>query len=149
MRLYFAYGSNMGLDELSKPNRCPNARQVGIARIDDSRLGFTRYSEKRGGGVADLVEAPTGVVWGALFEISDDELGQLDRVEGHPRAYVRRPWTVTRPDGVAMEAWVYTVVDKKLEQKPSHEYWRLLVDGATQAGLPAAYVAELEKLDHL
>ncbi|MCE7891177.1 MAG: gamma-glutamylcyclotransferase, partial [Sorangiineae bacterium PRO1] len=57
---YFAYGSNLGQSALRE--RCPSARQLGVARVEGFRLGFTRRSEKRRGGVADLVPAPGSVV---------------------------------------------------------------------------------------
>jgi AIG2 family protein len=40
-------------------------------------------------------------------------------------------------------------VTKQLESEPSYRYWRLIVDGAKEAGLPAAYVESLERLPHL
>jgi gamma-glutamylcyclotransferase (GGCT)/AIG2-like uncharacterized protein YtfP len=143
---YFAYGSNMGLTALRE--RCPSARQLGIARVEGYRLGFTRYSKKRGGGVADLVPAPGRVVWGALFDVGD-ELELLDGFEGVPTAYRRELWKVTTPEGSVLEAWVYVVAEKVAEMLPSREYWELLVEGAREAGLSAEYVAEIERIAHL
>jgi hypothetical protein len=45
--LYFAYGSNMGASQFRA--RCPRAVQVGIARVEGYRIGFTRESKRRGG----------------------------------------------------------------------------------------------------
>lgn len=143
---YFAYGSNMGQSALRE--RCPSARQLGTARVEGFRLGFTRRSEKRGGGVADLVPAPGRVVWGALFDLGD-ELELLDGYEGVPTAYRRELWKVTTPEGTLVEAWVYVVAQKAAETLPSHEYWELLVEGAREAGLSAEYVAEIESIAHL
>ena len=36
--LYFAYGSNMNLDQMAF--RCPDAEVVGVVRVDDYRLTF-------------------------------------------------------------------------------------------------------------
>ena len=49
-------------------NHSSLAVQVGVARIDAHRIGFTHRSAIRGGGVADLVAAPGRVVWGALHD---------------------------------------------------------------------------------
>jgi cation transport regulator ChaC len=145
--LYFAYGSNMGASAFRV--RCPHAVQVGIARVEGYRIGFTGYSANRGGGVADLVEAASSVVWGALFDLTKDGFDRLDRYEGvASRAYARDIWKLTRDDGTPVSAWTYVVVNKKPEILPSHEYWELLVDGATEAGLPPGYVAHLEGLAH-
>jgi hypothetical protein len=96
-KIYFAYGSNLGQSILRRPDRCPRAEQVGIARVDGYRLGFTRHSERRGGGVADLVEAVGSVVWGALFDLSLDGFDALDKAEGVAiGAYARNIWKCVR-----------------------------------------------------
>ena len=137
--LYFAYGSNMGLSVFRE--RCQHAVQVGIARVDDHRLGFTRYSKKRGGGVADLVPASGSVVWGAIFDLT------LDEAEGvGGGAYARSMWKLMRDDGSTTWAWTYVVVKKAPEVLPSLMYWKLLVDGATEAGLPPEYVKTLKAI---
>ena len=146
-RLYFAYGSNMGASAFR--SRCPRATQVGIARVDDHRLGFTRFSKKRGGGVADLVEAPGSIVWGATFDLTHDGFDLLDEAEGvRFGSYVRSIWQLTREDGSLVSAWTYVVVDKKPEILPSRGYWKLLVDGGREAGLPSEYVETLEAIPH-
>jgi len=144
---YFAYGSNLSTAVLRE--RCPSARQIDIGRVDGHRIGFTRRSIKRGGGVADLVPAATRAVWGALFELSDDDLAALDRCEGVPRAYRRDLWEIVRPNRSPSSAWVYVVTEKQTELQPSYGYWRLIVEGAREAGLPHDYVEELEALSHL
>ena len=67
--LYFAYGSNMDWDQMR--TRCPSAAFVGIARLPDHRLAFTRFSKTRKCGVADVVPAKGQSVWGAVFSIDE------------------------------------------------------------------------------
>ena len=106
--LYFAYGSNLGPTVFA--TRCPTRRFVGIARADGFRLGFTRYSERRGGGVADLVPTAGEAVWGALYELSDGDFAALDRIEGvQLGAYSREVVTVQQVDGSAVTACAYMV----------------------------------------
>jgi gamma-glutamylcyclotransferase (GGCT)/AIG2-like uncharacterized protein YtfP len=145
--LYFAYGSNLGESVLR--TRCPRARQVGIAKIDGFRVGFTRKSTHRGGGVANLVAESGATVWGALFDLSEDGFDILDEYEGAPTAYRREVWDFARPDLSIAPAWVYVVVSPQLEVPPSHRYWKIIVEGAREAGLPSDYVARLEGLAHL
>lgn len=142
--LYFAYGSNLGPSTFAA--RCPTCKLAGIARADGFRLGFTRYSERRRGGVADLVPAPGAAVWGALYELSDADLAALDDIEGVPSAYVREVLTLQHADGATMSAWAYTVAAKAAEIRPSRMYWRLIVEGAKEVGLPGTYVALLEAI---
>jgi cation transport regulator ChaC len=142
---YFAYGSNMGA--VAFRDRCPRAVQVGIAKVEGYRIGFTRHSKKRGGGVADLVAMAGSVVWGAIFDISQDGFDVLDEAEGvRFGSYSRSIWKLAREDGSLVSAWTYVVVDKKPEIPPSYEYWKLLVDGAKEAGLPPEYAKRLEAI---
>jgi gamma-glutamylcyclotransferase len=141
---YFAYGSNLGASVLR--TRCPRARQVGIASIVGYRIGFPRKSVYRGGGVADLVPAPGSLVWGALFDLGYDGFDALDEYEGVPDAYNREVQVFRRPDGSTVSAWVYLVVAKGIETSPSRRYWRIIVDGAKEAGLPDDYVKILEAI---
>jgi gamma-glutamylcyclotransferase (GGCT)/AIG2-like uncharacterized protein YtfP len=145
--LYFAYGSNLGASALRL--RCAQARQVGIARIDGYRLGFTRWSDNRKSQVADLVVAPGAHVWGALYDLCDDGFEHLDRCEGVPTGYRRDAWTFVRPDAIPVAAHVYTVVSKAAEKPPARSYWELIVRGAEEAGLPKAYAAELARIAHI
>src|ERR1700733_15918751 len=81
--LYFAYGSNMLLEQITK--RCPSAKFSGSATLQGYRLAFTRISTRQwpGYGVADVVPEPSGCVWGALFEIANEDVPSLDKSEGY------------------------------------------------------------------
>ncbi len=63
----------------------PSARFMGVASLRDHRLAFTRRSVKGGCGVADVVPVKGQVVWGAVFEIDDRDIGRLDVTEGYTR----------------------------------------------------------------
>ena len=143
---YFAYGSNLGVSQLHR--RCPRARQVGVAELRGHRIGFTRISRSRGGGVADLVPEAGASVWGALFDLQDDGFGALDEYEGVPTAYRREVWEFTKLDRSTVRAWVYVVAAKRPDVLPSYQYWKVIVEGAREAGLPAEYVGLLEALPH-
>ena len=58
---YFAYASNMAPEVITR--LCPRARYLGVARLTDHRLAFTRRSVRTGTGVADIVPAPGKTVW--------------------------------------------------------------------------------------
>lgn len=142
---YFAYGSNMSSEELQA--WCPNAAFVSIARLPNHRLDFTRYSEKRKGGVADIVPSEGDDVWGVLYELPTEALPALDRKEGVARgAYRRAHVGVELPSGEHVRAMTYVVVEKEPPQPPSDEYLNHLLVGAREWNLPAEYVAKLERI---
>jgi len=148
MPRYFAYGSNMSHDQIS--SRCPSQRFICVAELPGYKLAFTRYSPKRRCGVADIVPAPGASVWGALFEMSADDLDALDRHEGahlSPPAYVRAQVRVASPDGGVLEAITYEVFDKSpVEHVPSVHYLGLMIDGAHKWDLPDAYQEVLRRI---
>lgn len=72
MPMYFAYGSNMSDEQIRE--RCPSHRFVCVAQLPGYRLAFTRRSEKRGCGVADVIAAQNAAVWGVVFKMTDADL---------------------------------------------------------------------------
>jgi len=80
MTLHFAYGSNMSRWLMRQ--RCPGARALGPARLDNWRFVITRD------GYASLVRDPGVQVHGVLWLLSPRDLAALDAYE--ERAYLRR-----------------------------------------------------------
>jgi len=146
---YFAYGSNMSHDQIRA--RCPSHKFICAAELSGYKLAFTRYSNKRKCGVADIVLAPEQSVWGAVFEVSDKDLATLDRHEGahlSPPAYVRVQVRVTASDGFSLDAVTYEVLDKTVVRHvPNVEYLSLILDGARKWGLPQAYLETLRSFE--
>ena len=143
---YFAYGSNMAPEVIAR--LCPRSRYLGVARLADYRLAFTRRSIKTGTGVADIVQAPSETAWGVLYEIADDELAAIDRKEGQGWAYTR----VTLPvqlaaGGPECMAVTYTVRFKEASEiPPSRQYLTRLISAATERGLPSRYIGRLKSV---
>jgi hypothetical protein len=134
----FAYGSAMAAEELG-----PGARLLGPARLDDHSLVFRRRSIRWGGGAADLLPSPGGLVWGGLFEIGD--WSEFDAREGLGRAYERITVTVDL-NGAPVEAETYVVIEKEPNDVPvTPEYAATMLRGARACGLPDDYVAALER----
>jgi cation transport regulator ChaC len=122
------------------------ARFVGPARLDGFRLGLTRRSIRWGGGVLDLLPAPGEHVWGALYELPEASLEELDRKEGAGFAY-RRVQVEVSVEGDRLAATGYAVIDKEHGvPRPTPEYAALVLDGARERGLPADWVARLAAL---
>jgi AIG2-like family len=141
---YFAYGSNMSPDVIGKV--APRAEVLGVGRIDDRRLAFTRRSTVWQAGVADIPEYPGFSVYGILYAIHPDELIAVDRKEGAPHSYQHIDVTVTMDPG-PVKAMTYTVVEREREEIPPHpDYLRQIIDGAGQNKLPQPY---LDFLSHL
>lgn len=137
---YFAYGSNMNAEQMAR--RCPSARLVAPARLEGFRLAFTRYSERWGAGVADVVPDLGFEVWGLLYELGEDDLVALDRCEGHPTHYVRGELGVAVA-GEPVQAQVYTVREKDDFHPPAAQYLAMMIAAAEQHRFPPDYLALL------
>jgi cation transport regulator ChaC len=123
---------------------CPEARFAGVARLPDHRLGLRRRSIRWGGGAVDIVPAAGEEVWGALYEVPDGTLDQLDAKEGEGWAYRRVALRVEAGDGRPLEAEAYEVIRKEPREVPATpEYAALLLRAARERGLPEDYVKRL------
>lgn len=140
---YFAYGSNMPSAQMAE--RCPGAVALGAARLRGRRLAFNAWSERRGGLVADVPPAPGGGVWGVLWRVTEAHAAALDRYEGVARGQYRRASVrVERPGGGETDAFAYVIRAPGVEGPTTAAYRALLVEGAREHGLPAAWVRLLE-----
>ena len=141
--LYFAYASNM--DPQTFRRRCSGARPLGRALLPGYRLAFDRYSRQRRGGSADVVEDASSTVWGVLYEVDDACLDSMDRVEGVPTAYRRGRVKILDSAGEPQEATTY-VANPTGDFLPSRSYLEVILRGARAYGLPAEYIAHLERI---
>ena len=136
MNYYFAYGSNM--DETQMQERCPSAKLLGVAVLDNYELAFTIYSPKRECGCADIVRKNGSTVYGLLYQLDDADLARLDTFEGCPIHYQRISVPIML-DGKKMTAETYEVVTKQPGQIPSGHYLGLLRAAAEKYGFPKEY----------
>ncbi len=144
MPLYFAYGSNLSTARIRQADRAPSARPLGTATLSGHVLAW----HKRGAdGSGKCTVRKTGNrsdgVWGVLWEIEAGEVACLDAVEGP--GYERVEVEVTTANQ-KMRAFTYLARDSQVDAtlRPDAEYHALVVMGAREHGLPAAWIRVLE-----
>ena len=84
-RYYLAYGSNLNVRQMRM--RCPTARMIGTATIEDYRLMFK--GSKTGSYLTIEPEEGCSVPVGVWEVTARDELA-LDRYEGYPTFYYKK-----------------------------------------------------------
>jgi gamma-glutamylcyclotransferase len=149
---YFAYGSNLDPDQMAA--RCPSAAFAGRAVLEGHALAFTRWSTRRRCGVADVVPAPGGRVWGVVYTMSEADGLRLDGFEGYApgRAWnwytrVERTVALDGDPQRPLVATTYEVVERAdVPFAPSRAYLDHLVRGAAHWQLPDAYQAHLRSI---
>ena len=148
MELYFAYGSNLDIEQVNR--RCGNSgnvRKVSIGYLPEHKLAFTQYYPDWGGGVADVVKSPNSRVWGILYELSKEALELLDKYEGYPKDYTRTKHTIITLDGHPSLAWVYSVLRKDGDFiAPSQKYIDIIKRTAKESGFPKDYLSYLDSI---
>lgn len=145
---YFAYGSNMQSATLRGRRGVVYTRALA-ARVPGWRLVLDKPPlVSVGHGFANIVPDPAAEVLGVLFELSVADFEHIELTEG-----VR----IGNYDAVDVEAWPFAAAaavrarslssarrDPSL--RPSRRYMSLLIEGAVEHGLPAAYVDTLRAM---
>jgi gamma-glutamylcyclotransferase (GGCT)/AIG2-like uncharacterized protein YtfP len=125
---------NTNLDEMAA--RCPGAVCLGPAWINDYALVFRYF--------ADIEPAAGNWCDGVLWEITEDNLSALDRLEGYPYHYTRFT-VVVHTDRGSDSALVYQMTDQSYEQPPSGHYYNMVAEGYVQNSVPTdQLIANLE-----
>lgn len=136
MQAYFSYGSNMDAAEMRQ--RCPDAVLQGIAVLPDHRLMITAD------GFATIVPDHGRRVMGALWTLTESDERALDVYEDIASGFYRRNFITVEARGDGVRALVY-VASSDRPGKPRSGYLELILSAARALGLPADYVAELER----
>lgn len=140
--LYFAYGSCMCPVDLQRTfGESTHGHVVGIATLENYRLGFYRRSQKRNCGVLDVVPAANCQVLGVLYHLPWRLSDRLDEREEVPtNGYRREMITVKTSDRVYHNVRTYVVVEKlPMELAPNDWYFNVVLRGAITCGLPEDY----------
>jgi cation transport regulator ChaC len=134
--LYFAYGSNMDLVQMS--GRCERAATVSTAELPFHRFIINSR------GVATVVPDPASTVRGLLWRITEEDERSLDQHEGVAEGTYKKAFVeVSVPSGRKTRALVYVATDSTPgEARPG--YMEKIVSAAEACGLPKTYVDQLK-----
>ena len=121
--LYFAYGSNMNLEQMSR--RCPNAKVAGTAFLEGYELLFRGSLH---GAVATIEPKADSNVPIVIWEITPTDEEALDRYEGFPHFYHKEYLTVDF-NGIPTEMMVYIMNDGYDIGSPSCYYYDTIRKG--------------------
>ena len=146
--LYFAYGSNLWLHQMSI--RCPSSTYLGLAKLSQWRWIINSR------GYANIVHSPTDAVWGLVYTLSEEDEERLDVIEGvSSGSYEKQLLTMElwrEADGKKSDveqpgkeelALCYVSEWWVDEAKPNEEYVHRMNMGicdGLEKGMPVAYV---------
>jgi gamma-glutamylcyclotransferase (GGCT)/AIG2-like uncharacterized protein YtfP len=126
---YFAYGSNMDKDRMTK--RGINFTSRHFARLTGHKLVFNKKAFDGDFSYANIIPCDTDFVEGALYEFPDNEITNLDRVESYPKHYDKIQITVIDRENNSIEATTYIAQPDKIANGllPRREYLNFLLAG--------------------
>ena len=127
--LYFAYASNLSKDYML--SRCPESKPIKKVLLKNYSLVFNQ--------LADIIPQEDGLVLGALYVVSKQELEELDKLEGYPDLYDREVVEVEDAKGNKYDAVAYTMVEKDIELPPDH-YYKILLKGYEDWDIPKEHL---------
>ena len=141
----FCYGSNMSSERITE--RCSSSRFISRAKVIGWKLLFNKKG-KDGSGKANLVCTGDGsLVWGVIFDISEDQKPILDKFEGLGKGYDELKLLVISDLGEEIECVCYIATDDKyLEKslKPHEWYKEFCLVGAREHNIPQDYILMIE-----
>lgn len=135
--IYFAYGSNLDLDDPGPAMRAvaPTLRPLSRAWLPDHRLVYHYRSASRQAGALDVEPKRGSAVPGMLFEVSNPQA--LDEKEGHPHYYCREAVVTLNSAGDAIPCVTYRLRPERIRDfvAPTPAYTALVHRGYAAFGL--------------
>jgi len=128
--LYFAYASNLNKKQMRE--RCPDSKPRFTATLSNYKLVFLGWSREWRGGKASIRIFRGEKVLGAIYDVSEQCLRQLDKYES---SYDRLKVTVFTETGGAIPAVTYIKTGQVEETKPSPEYLAIIQQGYRDWGI--------------
>jgi gamma-glutamylcyclotransferase (GGCT)/AIG2-like uncharacterized protein YtfP len=129
---YFAFGSNMDLEQMA--HRCPQARVVspGILKGYQFRINSR--------GVATMIPLPGARTYGLIWEITPQDCRHLDRYEGVASGYYyREEVAISTPAGERHSCLTY-IAAEETPGAPRQGYLERIIHWAERHGLPRDYI---------
>ena len=138
--LYFAYGSNLDLDQMGA--RCAGSEPASLVVLKNHRLVFRGQSRLRSKGVLSIEPDPRHHVPGRLYRVTEDHLCTLDRYEGHPRFYRRVMVEVHDDRGKKHAALSYALPNCEPLNPPVDEYLAIILKAYRALGFCEQHLIE-------
>lgn len=136
--LYFAYGSNMDVDQMA--HRCPDAVFTGVASLPGYAF------ELDSAGVATVVERPGSTVHGVLWLISESDERSLDGYEGVGHGCYRKANLSALDDAGRSSCPLVYVSNRGTHDGMTYRsyYMDNIVRNARKLGFDTEYIKNLE-----
>lgn len=145
----FAYGSNLSPTRIAA--RVGRVITVSVGSLGGHDLRFHKHG-RDGSGKADAfwTGRERDVVWGVVYEVSDEAKAALDHFEGLGTEYLEKTVEIATAAG-RIVASVYHAHPQRIDPalSPFDWYLDLVLYGARAHGLPHAYVERIASVPRI
>jgi len=125
---FFLYGDNVNPTQLKR--RAPEHQFVTLATLPEHTIQFGRWSSQWRCGLANVVPSPGEKVWGAVFEVTEEDIKILDQFEEDVPQGAYRHVQVTVHDHAGEKMLVTTYAAESIGKfKPKDHYLDWVVKG--------------------
>jgi hypothetical protein len=112
-----------------------------VARLDAYTIRFDKRSIVDLSGKANIVPDVDSIVWGVLFDLSEDEIERLARFES---GYSRRTLPVVAGEAAGeLKAETFVARTDQPDLLPTRTYLQTILEGAREHELPEDYCEQL------
>lgn len=129
MKTYFAYGSNMNIEQMMR--RCPDSHLIGVGVLKGYSLTFKGSSMSAVATIEPNEDSEVPVV---MWSISEMDEKKLDIYEGFPRLYIKRQLKV-HAGKKTVSGFAYIMTDGKSIGLPSTGYFDIILEGYEENGI--------------
>jgi gamma-glutamylcyclotransferase (GGCT)/AIG2-like uncharacterized protein YtfP len=135
---YFAYGSNMNIDQMN--NRCPDGfKKIANGELLDYDFGFDKS------GYANIKESSGSKVLGLIYNLTKTCLNNLDGYEGYPNHYNRKLVDVKDlEDNKIINSFVYIEPKDQFDGIANQSYLNIIILGAEVNNLPINWINHIK-----
>lgn len=137
--VYFAYGSNLNLEDMKK--RCPSGTVIGKGLLKDYRLVYRGKENESYLNVEkeDGENVPIGI-----WEIDECDLDSLDCYEGYPELY-HREYTDVETEKGTVTGMIYIMNEGYPVSEPADSYRETCMKGYADFGFDTDILKRSEK----
>ena len=143
----FCYGSNMNTERITE--RCSSSCFISRAKVSGWKLVFNKKSKDKSSKANLVYTGDKSLVWGVIFDISEDQKPLLDKAEGLGKGYDEYKLQVINDLEQEIECVCYIATDPKYlddNLKPYDWYGDFCLLGAKEHNLPKEWILTLERL---
>ena len=143
---YFAFGSNLSSARLLQ--RLPYVTGSYVATLSHHRLCWRKNDRGQSGKCdIDFTDDPAHEVYGVVYQMTQEEQLELDKIESASFGYERKQIEVLTLDGKPIEAFTYYALDILDGQRPFHWYKEHVLRGALEHDFPTHYIESIRGAD--